>query len=105
MRPLLLEAATRAWTRKLPILTHFSNLAPEGDRPAVASGISCVCTVRTRHVVGRGYSVAQNAQMDLRREAEVSERRRFSARSFVVVAYIHAWIHYTAHSPLPPSLR
>ena len=27
--PTLLEAA-RAWTRKLPILTHFSNLAPEG---------------------------------------------------------------------------
>ena len=105
MRPLLLEAATRAWTRKLPILTHFSNLAPEGDRPAVASGISCVCTVRTRHVVGRGYSVAQNAQMDLRREGGGSSERRFSARSFVVVAYIHAWIHYTAHSPLPPSLR
>ena len=73
--------ATRAWTRKLPILTHFSNLAPEGRSTSTPSSPVayhvCVCTVRTRHVVGRGHSVAQNAQMDLRREAEVSERAAF----------------------------
>ena len=70
--------AARAWTRKLPILTHFSNLAPEGRPPCRRQWhIMCVHCENTSRCRPRPWPLSRTKCPDGFAEAEVSERAAF----------------------------